>query len=241
VQAAAQALPSQRVRREVRQTAAPQRVKNQKEGRHRPWIVGITQIPLWSPDESVRKGLVATNGVPMFSEHLAEEEATAYHEAGHAVVGAVRDRPPCWVTIVAADGAAGKAEFPNDGQKYTSHFDISPEKRCHIETRILTAVAGTIAHDLWLPGRAHDRGDERDDICAYDFIADAGWVGDKDRNSYFQQLQEEAHGLLKTHWSWVEAVARALIERKTLQREEVIGLRPKPIRSACLPDGKARG
>jgi hypothetical protein len=46
---------------------------------------------------------------------MTDEEATAYHEAGHAVVGALRNRPPDWVTIIADGGAAGKTEFPTIG------------------------------------------------------------------------------------------------------------------------------
>ena len=52
--------------------------------------------------------------VPMIPSHSDDEEGTAFHEAGHAIVGAVRDRPPLWVTIIAADGASGKTEFPDD-------------------------------------------------------------------------------------------------------------------------------
>ena len=164
----------------------------------------------------------------MIPNYSAEEEATAFHEAGHAIVGAVRDRPPLWVTVIAADGASGKTEFPEDWlDEYKRVQNYSPEKRCYIETRILTVVAGTIAHDLHCPDRAHDAGDECDDRRACAFIAEsAGWASD-DRNGYFLRLQERARGLLQTNWPWVEAVARALIEHKTLQREEVMELRPR--------------
>ncbi len=163
----------------------------------------------------------------MMPNYSAEEEATAFHEVGHAIVGAVRDRPPLWVTVIAADGASGKTEFPeNSLDEYKRVQNYSPEKRCYIETRILTVVAGTIAHDLHCPDRAHDAGDECDDRRACAFIAEsAGWASD-DRNGYFLRLQERARGLLQTNWPWVEAVARALIEHKTLQREGGHGVAP---------------
>jgi hypothetical protein len=163
----------------------------------------------------------------MILNHSDDEEGTAYHEAGHAVEGALCDRAPHWVTVIAVDGVAGRTEFPKDWlREYTGHSGDWPEKRLYIETRILTGVAGTIAHDMRCPERAHDAGDEYDEKCAWAIMEDhAGWA-DGDRDGYFQQLQERARGLLLANWRWVEAVARALIERKTLKREEVMELRP---------------
>ena len=163
----------------------------------------------------------------MIPSHSTDEEATAYHEAGHAVVGAVRGRAPIFVSIIPDGGAAGKNEFPIDCRpEFKSHFGDSPEKRAYIEIRILTTFAGTVAHDLRFPERAHDAGGAYDERCARALIEDnAGWA-DNDRESYFQQLQETARGLLQTNWPWVEAVARALIERKTIWTAEVMELRP---------------
>src|SRR5271166_1601616 len=162
----------------------------------------------------------------MVSSHSIDEEATAYHEAGHAVVGAVRGRAPIFVTIIPAGGAAGKNEFPKDWRpEFNNHLGDSPEKRAYIETRILTEVAGTVAHDLRFPERAQDAGDAYDERCARALIEDnIGWA-DNDRDSYFQQLQETARGVLQTNWPWVEAVVRALIECKTISTAEVIELR----------------
>ena len=158
----------------------------------------------------------------MIPSHSTDEQATAYHVAGHAVVGAVRDRAPIFVTIIPDGGAAGKNEFPKDCRpEFKNHLGHSPEKGAYIETRILTAVAGTVAHDLRFPERAHDAGDAYDERCE----DNAGWANN-DRESYFRQLQEAARGLLQTNWPWVEAVARALIERKTIWTAEVMELRP---------------
>jgi ATP-dependent Zn protease len=163
------------------------------------------------------------NSFSMISSHLADEDATAYHEAGHAVVGAVRGRAPIFVTIIRDGCAYGKNEFPEDWPpEFKNHFGDSPEKRAYIETRILTSVAGTVAHDLRFPDRAHDAGDAYDERSARAIIEDhAGWA-DSDRDSYFQQLQETARSILQTNWHWVEAVVRALIERKTIFTAEVM-------------------
>jgi ATP-dependent Zn protease len=163
----------------------------------------------------------------MTPHHAIEEEATAYHEAGHAVVGAIRGRPPDFVTIIPNGRVAGKNEFPKDWRpEFKKHFGDTPAKRAYIETRILIALAGTIAHDLRFPTRAHDAGDQFDEREARDFIEDqAGWADDC-RDSYFGQLRERARGLVQMNWPWVEAVAGALLESKTISGETVGRLRP---------------
>jgi hypothetical protein len=138
---------------------------------------------------------------------------------------AVERLPPLPSSQTAALPA--KMSFPKIGNPSSkATFGVSPEKRAYIETRILTRVAGTIAHDLRFPGRVHDAGDEYDERCAFAIIEEnAGWA-DNRRDSYFQQLQETARDLLRKNWPWVEAVARALIERKTISEAEVMELRP---------------
>ena len=165
-----------------------------------------------------------TNGFVIVSD---DKEATAFHEAGHAIVGAICGKPPLYVTIIAAGGASGKTQFPDDDapRDFKRVLNHSPEKRLYIETRILTVMAGTIAHDLHCHGRVHDAGDEYDDRRAREIIEYcAGWACD-DRDGYCQQLQERARSLLRANWQWVDAVARALFERKTIQGEEVMELR----------------
>jgi ATP-dependent Zn protease len=163
----------------------------------------------------------------MILSHSIHEEATAYHEAGHSVVGAVRGRAPISVTIIPAGDVVGKNEFPKDERpEFANHLGDSPEKRRYIETRILTEVAGTVAHDLRFPNRPHDAGDAHDERCARNLMEqNAGWA-DAYRDSYLVQLQETARRLLQANWPWVEAVASALIERKTISTPEVMELRP---------------
>jgi hypothetical protein len=159
---------------------------------------------------------------------MTNDEDTAYHEAGHAVVGAVRDRPPCYVTIIANGGVAGLTEFPDDLRpEFKCYHCGSPEKRAYIETRILTTVAGTIAHDLRFPRRDRDSGDAYDEQRACEFIGESAVWAENDREGYLKQLQETALGLLQANWPWVEAVAHALIERKTISTSDVMKPRPK--------------
>src|ERR1700733_2214280 len=156
----------------------------------------------------------------MAPRDAVDEEATAYHEAGHAVVGAIRGRAPIFVSIIPDGGVCGKNEFPKDWRpEFKNHFGDTPEKRDYIETRVLIAFASTIAHDLRFPARDHDSGDRFDEQEARDLIEDnAGWA-DECRDLHFQRLKETAHGLLQANWPWVEAVARAeATPRRNLKR-----------------------
>jgi hypothetical protein len=62
------------------------------------------------------------------------EEATAYHEARHAVVGAARGRPPISATIIPDEtGAVGKTEFPKNWlPENRTRFGDSVQKRTYI-------------------------------------------------------------------------------------------------------------
>lgn len=155
----------------------------------------------------------------------ANDLATAFHEAGHAVIGALRGRAPIFVTIIPDGGIAGRNEFPKDWRpEFKRHLGDTPQKRNYIETRILIEVAGTVAHDLRFPGRNHDAGDMYDEQCALALIEDNACWAAGDRNGYFEGLRGTALSLLQSNWPWVEAVAHALIERKTIFMSEVMEL-----------------
>lgn len=152
-------------------------------------------------------------------------EETAFHEAGHAVMGCIVGRYPVSVTIVPDGPIAGKTEFepgvPSFARRY---LDESPEKRAYTQQRVLTELAGSIAHDLFRSGRTLDRGDETDLHWARELMIDL--VSWQDHDAYLEQARAKATVLLKEHWQWVETVACALLDRKSLSRAELMTLRP---------------
>jgi hypothetical protein len=161
--------------------------------------------------------------------YAADEEIdTAYHEAGHAVLGCVVGRYPLSVTIVRVGAVAGKNEYeagvPDFARKYLNQ---SREKQLYAERRVLTELAGSIAHDLFKPGRPQDMGDDTDLHFTRELISEL--VSWQDQDEYLKQAQVKADGLLRLHWTWVEAVALALVEHKTLSRADVLALRPRNV------------
>src|ERR1700730_12322741 len=100
-----------------------------------------------------------------------DDDATAYHEAGHAVMGALRDLLPLFVSIVpTGNGVVARTEFPDAPPAFKNYLCASPEKQAYIETVVLIEVAAAIAHDFHTPGRVHDAGDAHDLQRARAFI-----------------------------------------------------------------------
>ena len=153
------------------------------------------------------------------------EEGTAYHEAGHAVIGFLIGRPPLSTTIIPdGSGAVGKTEFENGcPESFKSAFNQSRKKQRRVEVMVVTQVAGCLAQSIKFPERPRDPGDDMDEHLARDLVMERSW---QDIDIYLANARAQASALLNEHWPWVEAVAKALIERKTLTGDEVLALRP---------------
>jgi ATP-dependent Zn protease len=155
----------------------------------------------------------------------AQRIATAYHEAGHAVMGCVLGRYPQSVDIVRdTHGNAGHTRFEADYPPCMKRwFDDSDEKRRYLRVRVLIDFASTVAHDLKCPDRPQDSGDQQDYQRAKQIIEESiSW--DTDYDGYLERLKIEARKYLITNWASVEAVATALLRNNTLSRVEIVDL-----------------
>jgi hypothetical protein len=141
------------------------------------------------------------------AESSNHEIETAYHEAGHAVVGCLLGRIPLFVTIVRDGPAAGKTEFDSGVPSFArGHFNQSAERRRYARQRILGELAGSIAHDLLKPGRKQDLADEVDLHFAAELTIEL--VSWQDRDEYLEQAKSETRRLLQDNWNLVDAVAK---------------------------------
>jgi ATP-dependent Zn protease len=161
--------------------------------------------------------------VNRLSEH--GRKATAYHEAGHVVVGIIFGRDPLSSTILPdGKGQLGETKFEEtpDFAKLGPNNWVNPKYRHYIKGRVVGQLAGTIAHDLNEPGRAHDAGDTNDENEARQFIEYQ--VPYELRNGHLEKAKQKAIDLLTRHWAAVEAVAQGLLEHTTLDRAAVLDL-----------------
>lgn len=154
------------------------------------------------------------------------EEDAAFHEAGHAVMMRVFGREPSRATIVRDGLVFGYVDCgPITDGLLGRHFDARPEKRRAVNIHLLETVAGSVAHDLSLPGRQHDNADAHDLEHARQFLLDhAGWVQPEDRDAYLERLIGRASSILREHLEDVRKVATALLNQKTLDGAELIAL-----------------
>jgi ATP-dependent Zn protease len=161
------------------------------------------------------------------SERSGEERtATAYHEAGHVVMGCVLGRIPQFVTII-PDGAraVGKAQYDGDIPPYARRYlDESQPKKRYTEMRVLTELAGSVALDFKEPGRTHDPSDTHDAHIAKQLVEELVSWGD--HTLYLAEARQKTATLLQQHWRKVEAVAQALLQRDTLSRDDILKLSP---------------
>jgi hypothetical protein len=154
-----------------------------------------------------------------------ERKATAYHEAGHAVIGAIHGRLPTSVDIVYdARGNAGHTLFASDlPPEFKRYFNQSPEKQRHIEMRVLITLAGTAAHDILCPGRAHDEGDRRDEHEAFEMIDESrSWA--QDNSAYLEVMKIKVCEQLTEHWPKVVQLAEMLLQRNSISGADLAAL-----------------
>jgi hypothetical protein len=150
-----------------------------------------------------------------------EREITAYHEAGHAVVGWSYGRLPIFVTIVPdGTGVVGRTQFEEEIPR--RHLDESESKKLYTEARVLGELAGSIAVGIKMPERARDVSDEFDAKIAKQLVEEL--VSWEDYEIYLANAQQKASELVKRYWCAVEAVAQALLNHGTLNRVELLSI-----------------
>jgi ATP-dependent Zn protease len=151
-------------------------------------------------------------------------KATAYHEAGHVVMGNVTGRNAVSVTIVRRRDVAGETVFEKPLKIYPSRFDHSPEKKQYLRVLVLTKLAGTAAHDLLCPNRDRDEGDAQDEWDARDTITAMMSWDEEDHDGYLDKLKIEARDILRVHWRSVAAIAEALLKDDKLDEKNIISI-----------------
>ncbi|MDE2283365.1 MAG: hypothetical protein KGK33_01970 [Hyphomicrobiales bacterium] len=159
-------------------------------------------------------------------------EATAYHEAGHAVIAYALGYRPQSVTIVPTRDAAGHIVQDNPLHGFQNDIDGSDEVRLRVENFITVCFAGPITQKLHNPRswrRAHGQWD-------YDKIAELGsrvCRSDEQADAFIRWREVVARDMVKAHWVRIQLVAGKLLERQRLNQadlEAIVGPRAGVIR-----------
>ena|SRR5688572_8084672 len=149
----------------------------------------------------------------MSEKQKAQIEATAYHEAGHAVAAFVTGLP-VRIVRVSTDGglvnhSSGFHRVPADTMKY----DRPSLFRDRVERLIIVSMAGAEAQRIFSPKSWRRYHSLWDMDKAIDLLFHLAPGGGEELDVYFRLLQIRTKNLLHQQWRGVKALAGALIER----------------------------
>jgi hypothetical protein len=154
-------------------------------------------------------------------------EATAYHEAGHAVAAWSVGYRPTTASIEAGNDSVGQVRHEEPFPGISFEFDGSDMARLKIERAIMICLAGPIAQKRYRRSSWRKWHGVADYATATELALRACGSSDIAR-AFLKWLALRAESLVDDHWSAVERVAIALLKRSTLTHDEIASLVSKP-------------
>ena len=151
----------------------------------------------------------------------------AYHEAGHAVVAIAEG---LHVESVSIRRGAEELSDSKSFFVYGYHFRNGQEQKMIARSCILGMLAGLAAEKLYSP-ETSEPSSQDDFNQAFELSRkfavlprSARCIGDDAHMAYLKRLQNEAARLVRKNWTAVVAVAETLLEKKTVNAEELESL-----------------
>jgi hypothetical protein len=165
-----------------------------------------------------------------------ERSATAYHEAGHAVVGLALQLPVAFVTIKPKKSYLGRVSLApmhhSVGHVYARGSwepiaDMTkedafgnPVSECNVNwhASAVMSIAGGMAEAEFLKddSTGHEHASSNDKLI---IRRNHSMLGDKARS--VEEYEAECAVLIKRHWPLIEAVATKLLKEETLSGSDV--------------------
>lgn len=163
---------------------------------------------------------------------MIPKEATAYHEAGHAVI-ARHESIRLVEVLLREDNTGGRYEH----EPLLEAIDIEhvqlPRDRRLVERAVKVKLAGTIAQFHKFP--TSDPGDGSDRRSALNLITPFAELSDVSAAEYLADLSREVSDDLQHLWPQVEAVAEGLLAVSRLEGEEVVRICEAASRGGPIP------
>lgn len=141
-------------------------------------------------------------------------KATAYHEAGHAVVCHRLGYQNKRITIVPNGTSLGECSHEKI-IRGDLDFDGSERKRVRIDTYIMICLAGNIAQRIWRASSVRSYHAMSDHQRAVDWAIQINGSGPV-ASAYLKWLHLRTKQLLESSWQTVEALAADLLKEGTI-------------------------
>jgi hypothetical protein len=146
-------------------------------------------------------------------------EVVAHHEAGHVAV-AIQERISFHnVSIVADAYALGRVQHRRLSRTFIEALKSGSLTRDQVEKHVLYSLAGPAAETRFT-GRDNARGAEQDRDTAIDLLMGATGSGEE-VSAWFNLMEIRARLTIERSWEQIEAIAAALLERKTMTARAV--------------------
>jgi hypothetical protein len=147
--------------------------------------------------------------------------ATAYHEAGHAVIAWKSGIKVKSVTIVPGDGFDGQVDQASPLRGINLEFDGSDRARIRAEAAIVISLAEPLAQRRFSPRSWHSYHGATDHAVVTELAMRVSGSQEQ-MQAFVYWLRLVARDMVALLWPIIEKVAAALIERNTLSAEEFL-------------------
>lgn len=163
-------------------------------------------------------------------------EATAFHEAGHAVAGYLLRRRFKYVTIEPEETTLGHVRYYKWRRDQNPEFSWTPALRLRCEEAILTALAGPQAEKI-KTGRWNRVGAQSDYGNATDFALTVCGGSEASATAYMKWLEIRCREILENprNWRGVTTLADELLKRPRLDNQEARSVIEVGIYGQILP------
>lgn len=154
---------------------------------------------------------------------MPSREATAHHEAGHAVMAFLLGHKVRSVTIVPGatpDGEQYQGMVHSTPRGRVDFYSNTPAMRIKIEHVIMVTLAGDIAQRKFRPRSSRTWHASADRTTAADMALSLCGSGEQ-TSAFLAWLHIRTRDIIHDRWRVVKSVAAALLERETLTGEEL--------------------
>lgn len=154
------------------------------------------------------------------SKQMSREERTAYHEAGHVVAATFLrfGHKPKKATIIPTEDYLGVVH-PYEKRAEYPEYDLDAKTQIKWEHTLIGYLAGLVAEKI-AAGRYNYRGAHSDMQVAQAIVEARSGDGESGA-LYYRWAKARTKELLQARWQYVERVADALMQHKTLNSRQI--------------------